>query len=69
MKWGNITHKHDGLLVSVTAKSTPDSPELGEGPYEGRIKCRTAGVIPVLVDRRRLNKIHAFVDWWDVELI
>jgi len=66
MKWKEITNEHHGKKVSVSAKSTPNSPERGEGPFVGRIVCFNPKVIPVLVQG---EEVRSFAWYWDVEFL
>ncbi len=66
MKWGEVTNTIHGCTVAVSAQSTPDSPDRGEGPFVGSVWCPIDNAYPVL---RIGNEVHNFAEWWDVQLV
>jgi hypothetical protein len=66
MFWRDITNEHNGKKASVSARSTPISPERGQGPYVGTVVCAAPNAVPVL---RSGDEVHAFAWYWEVEFI
>lgn len=66
MEWGELTSKHHGLKVSVSAKSTTRRPEKGEGPFVGYVVLKNPDELALLLVGKEL---HHFSDWWEVEIL
>lgn len=66
MYWKDITDKHNNRKVSVSAKSTPNSPYRGEGPFVGYVECPKPDSIPILNNGIEL---HSFAWYWEVKLL
>jgi len=66
LKWGEITHEHDGLIAKVYTGDTQTRFEVND-IWKGMVRCPTRGAVPHLVGRDG-NK-HIFEGWWDVEFV
>lgn len=66
MLWSQLKPEHHLKRATVSAKSTPDSPVTGSGPFTGVIRLEFEHAMPCLLIG---DEVHCFADWWTVELL